>query len=63
MSDPKGLRAAEPFFQLRIEPDAGSTVQLRSGQRVVVRLSSGSKPLAVQWWRAILQLVQRRFQS
>ncbi|MHC4295301.1 MAG: PqqD family peptide modification chaperone [Planctomycetota bacterium] len=59
--DPKGLRATKPFFIIRIAPQSDSKVQLLSGQRVVIRLTTPSKPLAVQWWRAILQLVQRRF--
>lgn len=35
---------------------------LLPGQRVVVRFEMGSRPLAQQWWLAIQQLVQRRFQ-
>ncbi len=62
MTDPEGRRTTEPFFQLLITPDAPPG-RLRSGQRVVVRLTGPSKPLAVQWWRSILQLVQRRFQT
>lgn len=60
--DPKGLKASEPFFLIRIAPQDGH-VKLLSGQRVVVRLTMKDKPLARQWWRAILQLIQRRFQS
>jgi putative peptide zinc metalloprotease protein len=61
--DPKGLRAQEPFFLVRIAPDPQSDVKLLTGQRVMVRLSMTDKPLAVQWWRGILQLVQRRFHT
>jgi len=61
--DPKGLQAAEPFFLVRIEPDPTSNVKLLTGQRVMVRLSMTDKPLGVQWWRGILQLVQRRFHT
>ncbi len=39
----------------------GRQVKLMTGQRVVVRLSLPAKPLGAQWWRALLQLVQRRF--
>ncbi len=59
--DPEGLEAVAPFFLIRIAPDDDSDVKLLSGQRVVVRLTTPSKPLGVQWWRGILQLVQRRF--
>jgi len=61
LEDPKGLEAREPFFLVRIAPDTRSDVKLLTGQRVVVRVSMAPKPLAAQWWRAILQLVQRRF--
>jgi putative peptide zinc metalloprotease protein len=37
-------------------------VPLWAGQRVVVRLEMPPKPLIQQWYRSILQLVQRRFQ-
>jgi len=63
MDDPKGVKAEEPFFLVRIEPDQDSEVKLLAGQRVMVRLSADSKPLASQWWRGLLQLVQRRFKS
>ena len=57
--DPKGLRPAERIFEIRIAPD--NSEQLLPGQRVIVRLERDKKPLMVQWWRSILQLVQKRF--
>ncbi|MFH1731039.1 MAG: efflux RND transporter periplasmic adaptor subunit [Planctomycetota bacterium] len=57
--DRGGTKALEPFFEVRIEPD--SSLGLLSRQRVVVRVEMPAKPLAVQWWRAILRLFQRRF--
>jgi putative peptide zinc metalloprotease protein len=59
--DPYGIRAAELFFELRIRPDNDSSVRLLAGQRVIVRLQTRSKPLAVQWWLSLRQLFQRRF--
>ena len=59
--DRKGTQAAEPFFEIHLAPDAGAMHMLRSGQLVVVRLEMSPKPLAVQGWRSILQLIQRRF--
>ena len=59
--DPQGLKAAERFFEVRIRPDADRDVRLLSGQRVVVRLRLADKPLGLQWWRSIQQLIQRRF--
>ena len=69
--DRDGIRTVSPFFEIRISPDkdgkiaieGGREIKLLAGQRVMVRLSMSSKPLARQWWRLILQLVQRRFHS
>jgi len=58
--DARGTKAAERFFEVRIRP--ADECPLRSGQRVVIRFDMSPKPLAVQWWRSLLQLVQRRFQ-
>jgi hypothetical protein len=59
--DPQGIRAAEMFFELRIRPDKNSATGLLTGQRVIARLRTDSKPLAVQWWLSLRQLFQRRF--
>jgi len=58
--DKRGTKAAERFFEVRILP--GPKAPLLSGQRVVVRFRTPDKPLAVQFWRAMRQLVQKRFQ-
>ena len=59
----RGLRATERLFEVRVVPhlDPDDAVPLLSGQRVVVRFEMPPRPLAVQWWRSLLQLVQRRF--
>jgi putative peptide zinc metalloprotease protein len=69
-NDPQGTKTASPFFEVHVRPDFGnpsdtsadSATDLRPliGQRVIVRFTSPPKPLALQWWRAIKQLVQRR---
>jgi len=60
--DPRGTRTAEKFFEIRIRPNADSSVRLLTGQRVVARIRMlPNKPLAVQWWRSARQLFQRRF--
>ncbi len=59
--DPQGTKAAEMFFEIRIRPNADSSVRLLTGQRVVARIRMHSKPLAVQWWLSARQLFQRRF--
>jgi len=59
--DPRGIKTAEKFFEIRIRPDFDSSIRLLTGQRVVARIQLRSKPLAVQWWLSIRQLFQRRF--
>jgi hypothetical protein len=60
IGDPKGLTAAENFFEVRVEP-ADNSVRLFSGQRVIVRIEMPPRPLIFQWWRSLRQLFQRRF--
>lgn len=43
-------------------PPQPQLVELRSGQRVAVRMSLPQKPLAAQWWRMLRQMLQQRFQ-
>ncbi len=57
--DPERTKTAEPFFEIKIRPD--TNVQLLPGQRIVVRLNMAAKPLGLQWWRSLRQLLQRRF--
>jgi putative peptide zinc metalloprotease protein len=61
--DPQGMQAAEPIFEVHIEPADGAMEQqmLRPGQRVVVRFTMPPRPLAVQWWRMLRQVMQERF--
>lgn len=59
--DQSGTRTAERFFELHIVLDSTSNVPLISGQRVIVRFESPPKPLMLQWWRTLLQVLQRRF--
>jgi putative peptide zinc metalloprotease protein len=68
--DQKGVKTAERFFEIRIVPDPVDNpgnvwhgrMPLLSGQRVVVRVEMPSRPLVYQWYRSLVQLVQRRFQ-
>lgn len=68
VDDPHGIRTAEKFFEIRIKPVIDSTlndpndqIRLFTGQRIVVRIQMPDKPLAVQWWRSLRRLFQRRF--
>ena len=65
--DPKGTKAAEKFFELLVEsnvmddPENDWHGQLLSGQRVTLRVSLPARPLALQWYRSILQFIAGRF--
>jgi putative peptide zinc metalloprotease protein len=59
--DPQGTKSAEMFFEIRIKPNADSSIRLLTGQRVVARIRMHPKPLAFQWWLSVRQLFQRRF--
>jgi putative peptide zinc metalloprotease protein len=59
--DPQGTKSAEMFFEIRIKPDAGPSIRLLTGQRVIARIRMHPKPLALQWWLSGRQLFQRRF--
>jgi hypothetical protein len=60
--DPQGTKAAEMFFEIRIRPNADSSIRLLTGQRVITRIRMRrDKPLIQQWWRTARQLFQRRF--
>lgn len=53
------LQSSERFFEVQIVPDELPPAAM-SGQRVVVRFSMPAKPLVVQWYRILHQLLQRR---
>lgn len=59
--DPNDIRVAERFFEIRIKPTSDKSVNLLTGQRVVVRIRMVPKPLLLQWWQSARQLFQRRF--
>lgn len=59
--DPHGTKSMERFFEIHIIPERSERVDLMTGQRVVVRFDMPAKPLLAQWWRSLLQVIQRRF--
>ena len=64
--DSQGLTTTDPFFLVNICPDPQSpvTARLLPKQRVVVRFTMNDwRPLGAQWYRALRQLIQRRFAS
>lgn len=58
--DREGTKAARRFFEVRVylPPAEQRKVRLLSGQRVAVRFETDRKPLATQWWRWALQLIE-----
>ncbi|MFW6059605.1 MAG: hypothetical protein ACODAQ_05455, partial [Phycisphaeraceae bacterium] len=54
-------QAAEPFFeaQVRLAADSLASLNLRPRQRVVVRFRMQPKPVLVQTWRWLRQLMQK----
>jgi putative peptide zinc metalloprotease protein len=60
-ADREGRQASERIFEIRIDPDPAAMPLLLPELRVVVQFQGRSKPLALQWWRAIQQMVQKRF--
>jgi putative peptide zinc metalloprotease protein len=61
--DKHGTQTSEKFFEIRLHPtgDPAERAVLRPGQRILVRFELSKKPLMAQWYRSLLQLVQRRF--
>jgi putative peptide zinc metalloprotease protein len=60
--DPEGRQTSEPFFEIVVVPELSAAHRLRPGQTMILRFESTSRPLIVQFWRALRQLFQRRFQ-
>ena len=63
-NDPSGVRTPEQFFEVRVgslTDEEGGDPPVFTRQRVAVRFNLGTKPLIVQWWRQIRQVLQRRF--
>ncbi|MCD6364742.1 MAG: hypothetical protein J7M14_02585 [Planctomycetes bacterium] len=61
VEDRQGIKAAEPVFEVHVVPDDAKNISLLAGQRVIVRFEMPPKPLMDQWWRSLLQLLQRKF--
>ena len=60
-SDPSGRKTAEPFFEVRtsVRPTPGLTFYHgRSGR---IRFELAPRPLLLQWYRKLRQLLQRRY--
>ena len=60
-SEGEGTHATEPIFEIRAQLQPDANVKLLHGQRVVVRMTLQSTPLAAQWWRSLRQTFQRTY--
>ena len=60
--DRTGTQTTERVFEIQVIPDPSDQVRLLPGQRVVIRFETSPKPLLAQAKRALLQMLQRRFQ-
>lgn len=60
--DESGTQTAERVFEIHVRPEPSDAVRLLAAQRVVIRFTTPSKPLAVQGWRLLRQTLQQRFQ-
>jgi putative peptide zinc metalloprotease protein len=61
VADPKGLKAAEGFFEISARLDAAVSIPLRQGETGKIRFALPPEPLLWQWERRVRQLFQRRF--
>jgi putative peptide zinc metalloprotease protein len=54
-------RAKEARDLGKPEPAKPERIELKSGQRIVVRFEMPARPLAAQWWLELRQMLQQRF--
>ena len=60
--DPQGVRAAEPFFEVRAPVTAAQGAVLLHGRAGKIRFDLESEPLLPHWLRRLRQLLQKRYQ-
>jgi putative peptide zinc metalloprotease protein len=61
-SDPRGVRAAEPFFEVRAGLQSAPADLVHHGCSGRIRFTLQPEPLLRQWTRNVRQVLQRRFQ-
>lgn len=59
--DPLGLRTVEPFFEVRVALDSGADLAWFHGRTGTVRFELARRPLLLQWYRRLRQLLQKRY--
>ncbi len=60
--DPNGIRAAEPFFELRAAVAPRDDVRILHGRSGKIRVDLQREPYLAQWYRKTRQLFQKRYQ-
>jgi putative peptide zinc metalloprotease protein len=60
--DPQGVRAAEPFFEVRALVTAAHQTALLHGRAGKIRFDLEPEPLLPRWLRRLRQLLQKRYQ-
>jgi len=60
--DPRGVKSAEPFFEVRAEVPATPTVASLHGRSGKIRFERDWEPLLPRWIRSLRQLMQKRYQ-
>ena len=53
-------KSVDRFFEVRLSPE-NKRIKLFSGQRVLIKFRMPSKPLIIQIWRSLGNLLQKRF--
>jgi putative peptide zinc metalloprotease protein len=61
VKDEKGVKAAEPFFQIYADIKPSPNVVLLHGMSGKLRLTLNPKPLLFQWAHKFRQLLQKRY--
>jgi putative peptide zinc metalloprotease protein len=61
VTDPKGLKATEGFFEISARLEPTGSAPLRQGETGKIRFALPPEPLLSQWERRVRQLLQRRF--
>jgi putative peptide zinc metalloprotease protein len=61
MTDASGMRAAEPFFEVRALLKPADKVALLHGRSGRIRFALPPEPLLNQWSRKLRQLLQKRY--
>ena len=60
--DPRGVKSAEPFFELRAEVAGTNAVAYLHGRSGRIRFDADWEPLLPRWIRSLRQLLQKRYQ-